>query len=151
MTIRFLIVSIFLFLNTVNLDSQSLHFTGTWKKIGTTYSFNFNLSLQHFENNQVKGHFDWTVIRYDEGSKLSEAHYKNKLGLQAREYVKGSFNPDSREYYLKGFRKDDPHNIIGLDTYRLKIDRAGNIYGDTHANNSWKGRIKGRKLIREVM
>ena len=46
----------------------------------------------------------------------------------------------------KGYKKDDQHSIIGIDTYELTEDKKGNIGGPTNANGSWKGRINGRSV-----
>ena len=86
---------------------------------------------------------DWDEYEeeYDEYDDASREYYSDKLGLTAKEYVKGTFDPAKNEYYLTGYKKDDPNLIIGIDTYRLKVDEYENIGGTTKANGSWKGRI----------
>ena len=127
------------------LSSQTQHFQGTWTKLGTTYVFEFDLVLKH-AGNQVEGYFNWKITRLDENELLSKTYYKDKIGLTAKEYVKGTYNPATKEYLLKGYKKDDPNAIIGLDTYRLKVDENGDLGGDTNANGSWKGRINGEEV-----
>ncbi len=128
------------------LSAQTYQFQGSWIKLNTTYVFEFDLILNHSKSNNVEGHFIWQVVRYDEGSFLSKSHYADKIGLTAKEFVKGRYNPSKKVYFLDGYRKEDPNNIIGLDTYRIKVDKNGDIGGNTKANNSWKGIINGKNV-----
>ena len=144
-----LFLSIQLFSNS--LFSQVKQFEGTWIKLNTTYLFEFDLVLTHKNNNTVEGYFVWKVIRYDEGSALSKDHYKDRLGTIAKEFIKGSYHPDTREYLLKGYKKEDPNHIIGLDTYYLKVDQNNDIGGTTNANGSHLGRINGKEMAVEVL
>ncbi len=123
--------------------SQMKHFHGAWTKINTTYVFEFDLHLEFKENNQVEGYFDWTILKCHEKSIMSKAYYKDKIGKSAKEYVRGTFNPTSRELLMKGYRKEDPHSIIGIDHYKLKLKENGQLEGQTKADGNWKGRIKG--------
>ena len=92
----------------------------------------------------MKGVFHWELVNYDENFPASKAYYKEKIGLQAKEYVRGTYNASTKEYILKGYKKDDPHLIIGLDLYRIKEDENGHIGGDTKTEGTWKGRINGQ-------
>ena len=133
------------------LTAQNKHFQGTWTMIGTTYVFEFDLYLKHEEGNNVTGYFDWEVVRYDENSLESKDYYQPKLGTTAKEFVRGKFNPKTKEYLLKGFKKDDPHQIISPDLYRLQLDENGDIGGDSKAHNTWLGRINGNDVEKEVI
>ena len=140
---RKILVLILLF-NAATLFCQTKHFTGDWTKINTTYSFEFDLTLNIKEDNKVEGYFHWKVVQYDKKNKLSQDYYENKIGKTATEYVSGTYIPSEQKYYLKGYEKDDPHSIIGIDTYEITEDKKGNIGGPTNANGSWQGRINGR-------
>jgi hypothetical protein len=129
-----------------NLIAQEKHFQGAWTMIGTTYVFEFDLYLKHDANNNVVGHFDWKVAKFDEHSPSSKDYYQPKIGKTAKEFVRGTFNPATKEYVLKGYKKDDPHMIISTDHYRLKLDENGDIGGDSKAHNTWKGRINGKEV-----
>ena len=137
---------LFLILNATSLFCQTKKFTGAWTKINTTYAFEFDLTLNIKEGNKVEGNFLWKVVQYDENNELSQNYYQNKIGKTATEYVKGTYIPSTRKYHLKGYKKDDPHNIIGIDTYEISEDKTGNIGGTTNANGTWLGRINGRKV-----
>jgi hypothetical protein len=129
-----------------SLYSQVKQFEGTWTKLNTTYLFEFDLVLNHLENNNVEGYFIWKVIKYDKGSFMSINHYGERLGTTGKEFVKGTYNPATREYLLKGYKKEDPNSIIGLDTYHLKVDQNNDIGGTTNANGSNLGRINGKEV-----
>ena len=129
-----------------HINAQIKHFTGSWTKDGTTYDFKFDLYLHHTGGNQVKGVFNWEFAHYDENMEFSKEYYEKKIGTQAKEYVRGTYNSKTRQYILKGYKKDDPGVIISLDTYRLKEDENGNIGGDTKAHGAWNGRINGKAI-----
>ena len=99
----------------------------------------------------IEGYFEWTVIQYDINNPASKQHYEDRLNKTAKEYVKGKFIPSRNEYILKGYKKDDPHNIIALVIYHLKIDEYGNLGGNTNSNGSWLGRINGKPVKMEVL
>jgi hypothetical protein len=140
------IFAFLLLLISTTVSSQSHRFIGTWTKLNTTYKFEFQLILDKEDNNQVEGYFIWKVIGYDKKSQWSEKYYKSKINLTGQEFVKGTYNPKEREYLLKGYKKEDPHKIIGLDTYHIKVDEDGNLGGKTKANGTWRGRINGKKV-----
>ena len=130
--------------------AQERHFQGTWTMIGTTYIFEFDLFLKHDANDNVVGHFDWKVVSYDKNSPSSKDYYEPKLGTKAKEFVRGTFNATTKEYFLKGYKKEDPHLIISTDHYRLKLDENGDIGGDSKAHNTWKGRINGNAVKNDL-
>jgi hypothetical protein len=134
-----------------SLSGQTRHFNGTWVKAKTTYLFGFDLILKHLDGNRVEGVFVWEVVNYDENSPSSINYYKTKLGKTGKEFVMGSYSPKSKEYLLKGYRKEDPYKIIGLDVYRIKVDQNGDIGGTTKALNSWLGKINGKGVQMEVL
>ena len=148
--LRFLVLIASFSLTCNQLLAQEKHFNGTWTLIGTTYVFEFDLYLKHDQSNNVAGHFDWKVANYDENSADSKRYYEPKLGSTAKEFVRGTFNPNTKEYFLKGYKKVDPHLIISTDSYRLKIDENGDIGGDTKAHNTWKGRINGNAVKNDL-
>ena len=144
-------ISLFLLISFAPAYGQSHHYTGSWTKENTTYQFDFVLQLQFIEGYQVEGHFDWTLIKLDENNLLSKNYYRNKIGMKAKEFVRGNFNPNKQEYILKGYKKDDPNLIIGLDTYHIKVDKNGRIGGTTNANGSWLGRINGVAIEMDLL
>ena len=85
--------------------AQSYQFQGSWTKLNTTYVFDFELVLNKTGNNQVNGTFFWQLVNYDEGSALSKSHYENKIGLTAREYVRGSYHPGKKSVFFRGIQK----------------------------------------------
>ena len=147
---RNLILILLLFSTTTSL-CQTKQFNGTWTKITTTYEFDFDLILKVKESNQVEGYFIWKVVHYDEYNISSKQYYENKIGMTAKEYVIGTYNHSEAEYILKGYKKEDPNAIIGMDTYKLKIGENGNIGGTTNANGTWLGRINAKQNELELL
>ncbi len=142
-----LFLSLFLLTSYPDAACQTQHFRGSWTRIGTNYLFDFDLHLEHGAGNQVQGHFDWKFVQYDETDEFSVSYYRNKIGATAKEYVKGTWNPTTRTYHLKGYKKDDPNAIIATDEYLLKLDSDGDIGGETKSHNTWLGRINGELAI----
>lgn len=140
--ISFLLVSVC----TVAATAQIQLFHGTWTRLGTGYIFDFDLKLEHGTGNKVQGYFDWKFVQYDENDPFSVSYYKDKVGLTAREYVKGTYEPASKTYHVTGYAKDDPDTIISLDEYLLKLDSNGDIGGETSSKNTWLGRINAKSL-----
>ena len=136
----------FLFLFSTSISAQIKHFKGNWTKLGTTYDFSFDLYLRHTEGNQVEGVFNWKFVHYNENEPNSRSYYEEKRDLTAKEFVRGTYNPQTKELHLRGYKKEDPHLIIGIDEYRLKVDDNGDIGGKTKAHGSWKGRVNGRAV-----
>jgi hypothetical protein len=130
-----------------NADCQTHLFHGTWTRLGTVYVFEFDLQLEHGASNTVEGHFNWKFVQYDEDDAFSVSYYQDKIGLTAKEYVRGTWNPADRTYHLKGYKKDDPNAIISLDEYLLKVDGNGDLGGDTRSHDSWLGRINAKVLV----
>jgi len=137
---------VLLTLSVTTLFSQTNQFNGTWTKINTTYEFEFDLILEVKESNRVEGYFVWKLVRYDENNTLSKQYYERKMGMTGKEYVKGRYDHSKCEYVLRGYKKQDPKSIIGLDIYNLKLDENGDIGGITNANGTWLGRIKGKQV-----
>ncbi len=143
---------LFLFVLVGNISLCQTHqYFGTWTKINTTYQFDFDLTLEVKDANQVEGYFNWKLVHYDENNMLSKKYYEKKIDMTAIEYVKGTYDESKGEYVLKGYEKRDPNAIIGTDTYHLKISNNGNIEGTTNANGSWLGRIKGQQNKLDLM
>ena len=148
---RYLLCALLSLTATASFGQQVKQFNGTWTKINTTYEFDFILTLRIDKANQVEGHFDWKVVKYDEHNNSSKQYYENKIGMTAKEFVRGRYDTTNNELNLKGYKKEDPNNIIGLDIYTLKIDENGNIGGTTNALGTWLGRIHGKPVVMEVL
>ncbi|MGA2571539.1 MAG: hypothetical protein ABSF23_13550 [Terracidiphilus sp.] len=86
----------------------------------------------------IQGQIVWTLRKV--GSNAS-AQYAGSEGLTATEYVHGEIRGDGF-FVLEGYRKDDPHNIIGLDRYRLALAENGRVIGGITRNNGpWTGQL----------
>ena len=50
-------------------------------------------------------------------------------GSTAVENIRGSYDSKTRILSFKGFAKDDPKSVIGLDNYRLLFAENGKVIG----------------------
>jgi hypothetical protein len=94
------------------------------------------LTLQFNADKTLHGRIDWKL------TKSQRADYQSKLGLTGVEYVWGVFDPGVRLLGLEGYRRDDPHGILGLDKYLLTLGNNGaTLAGKTWDHGSWDGRL----------
>ena len=126
---------------------QTHLYHGTWTRLGTSYLFEFDLHLEQGKGNTVDGYFNWKFVQYDENDTFSVSYYEDKIGMTAKEYVRGTWDDATKTYHLKGYQKDDPNSIIALDEYLLKVDGNGDIEGETKSHDSWLGRINAKALV----
>ncbi len=91
--------------------------TGKWSGDWTSKSTYFTAEATFTETGggKVTGQIVWTIRRTTNPKKT------DKIGTSAVEEVQGVFNPSTRMLTLKGFRKNDPNNIIILDRYNLSL------------------------------
>ena len=136
----------FLFFLSGQASAQIKQFKGNWVKLGTTYDFAFDLYIRNTGGNTVEGVFNWQAVNFDEYDDDSQSYYEEKLGLWAKEFVRGTYDPKTRTYQLEGYKKEDAHLIIGLDYYEIKVDENGDINGKTRSFGTWKGRIHGKAI-----
>lgn len=84
--------------------------SGDWNSKTTYFTATANFTES---GGKVSGQIVWTIRRTTNPKKI------DKIGTSAVEYVQGAFNPATRMLSLKGYRKDDPNNIVILDRYNL--------------------------------
>ena len=90
--------------------------TGNWSGDWNSRSTAFTATASFTETNgKIEGQIDWNLIRTTNPKKI------DKVGSRATEYVRGSFSPQTGRIELRGYRKDDPQNIVILDRYVLKV------------------------------
>ena len=113
---------------------------GTWSGQWRTDSgtlFDFQLTLRNVDENGLDGRVNWTMRRTARPDKT------DKIGLSAVEFVRGGADPLTRVVTLKGYRKDDPDNVlVMLDEYRLLISADGKrLTGLARNGGKWNGKI----------
>jgi hypothetical protein len=100
------------------------------------YLFTTTLKLQVAPDGVASGTFVWTLKR----SPLPEE--QRKLGLAATEYISGRFDAAAGTLTVAGTRKDDPHDVIFMDRYRLIVSGNGRTMGGLSRNlGDWDGQL----------
>jgi hypothetical protein len=98
------------------------------------YLFTTTLSLKVAPDGIADGRFVWTLKR----SPLAEE--QRKLGLSAIEFVSGKVDGVAGTMTLNGTRKDDPHDVIFPDRYRLVAGENGRSLAGVSGNlGDWDG------------
>ena len=116
-------------------------YEGTWTDGAHEYSLKFNISF----SKEIDTYILWTLLK---SPRTSE---QLKIGFKGKEYVKGDFDPIKRKLSFAGYKKEDPHTIIGLDKYELIVSEDGTkISGKTESGGAWKGIIKAKLSEKEV-
>jgi len=112
-------------------------YKGTWTEAGSTYKYSFEIDVSFSE--KIDSFFLWTL------EATPRSNERSKIGLQGKEFVHGTFNPSTRRLHLNGFKKEDPHVILGLDKYELTVSKDGKtISGKTYSHGSWKGILNAK-------
>lgn len=87
---------------------------GQWTS-PTGFLYLAEVRLEIRADGAAEGAITWTLAHSPRESELP------KLGQKGVEYVRGRYDGASRVLALEGYRKEDPLDIIGLDTYRLLL------------------------------
>jgi hypothetical protein len=134
-----LIASAFPGLAQTKPDLPTNNLTGEWKGSWTSpsgYLFTSTLSLQIAPDGAASGAFVWKLER----SPLPEE--QRKIGMTATEYVSGRFDAATGTLVVAGTRKDDPHDVIFTDRYRLVVADSGRALGGLSRNlGDWDGQL----------
>jgi hypothetical protein len=100
------------------------------------YLFTTTLKLQVAPDSTATGAFVWTLKR----SPLPEE--QRKISRTATEYVSGRFDAAAGTLVIAGTNKDDPHDVIFTDRYRLVIADSGRTMGGLSRNlGDWDGQL----------
>lgn len=112
---------------------------GVWHNAAGDFEYEAVMSLTTAADGRVAGQIHWTLVRSPRSQEQA------RVGMEAIEYVEGAYNTETRALFLEGMRKDDPANIIGLDSYRLVLSADGRqLAGATNNNGTWGGTIAFR-------
>lgn len=136
----------------VQIFAQVTYYKGEWTKINSEDNFSGILKLD-IKDTALTGDIIWTFVAIDSNDDASVKYYKSQKGKTGIEYVKGSFFKKNSDIQFEGIEKKDPHMIIGLDKYLLKLSlNKMVIYGRTLSNGENNGLVyfyKIDKLIGE--
>ncbi len=120
----------------INLTDVDGFWKGKWSTdSGTMLDIEF--TLRSVGDNRVEGQIKWTMRRTVRPDK------KEKIGLSATEYIRGSFDPSTRLLTASGYRKDDPNDVlVMLDNYRLTVSEDGHhLTGVARNGGRWNGHL----------
>jgi hypothetical protein len=117
--------------------SQRAALNDVWKGLwASTAGFRYEaeMHLKVSTDNRIQGQINWTL------KKSPREKDQSKIGLKGVEHVKGSYHPELRVLIMQGYRKDDPHTILGLDRYRLILAENHAVLGGiTWNHGTWRG------------
>ena len=111
---------------------------GAWS--GSDYMYDAEMVLDVDADGDVAGQIAWTL----RASPLADE--QEKVGLSAIEYVHGAYVADAGSLTLEGYDREDPHELIGYDSYRLVVSENQSLMvGLTGNNGSWDGFLTMRR------
>jgi hypothetical protein len=122
--------------------AQVSYYKGEWTRKNKQELFTGIFKIGIKKDGKATGQFVWTVLAVDSTNSSFLDMYSGKAGMCGIEYVEGTFNAKTNDFYLEGKLKDDPNLIIGLDKYHLKL--AANkqiIYGTTETEGTNEGLV----------
>jgi hypothetical protein len=125
---------------TTALEALEQTWHGRWQGApGEVFTAKVALEVS---DNQLTGHIEWTL------AESQREEYRPKIGRSGIEYVKGTFDPETRVVRVEGYQKHDPESILGLDKYELILaPNSRSMGGITWDHGTWKGRFH---VIREI-
>jgi hypothetical protein len=110
------------------------HWTGDWSSPSGAY-LTIVVDLSDDGAGGITGRIEWTLRKTRRPEKMS------KIGMSATEYVSGTFDPVTRVLSMKGYRKDDPNNVLVMtDTYRLDLSGDA-LKGKARNGGKWDGSV----------
>jgi len=111
--------------------------TGAWEGKWTNPSgdlFTCEITFNVSQSNNISGNIIWTLVK--------SRNANSKSGLTGTEYIIGTYDPKIRLATFDGYKKEDPHNVIGLDEYRLSLSNDGHrLEGVSKNGGDWQGEI----------
>jgi hypothetical protein len=130
--------------------AQTTSVTGEWRGILTNpagFVFTAQITLESgsgcktcaaIGSGSIQGKIVWTLRK---APASASADTLANAGLTGTEFVRGEMKGEGL-LVLDGYRKDDPHNIVTLDQYRLAISDNGGVIGGIARNGgSWTGQL----------
>ena len=107
--------------------------TGTWVASGG-YVYDAEIHASLNPAGTVEGRIHWTLKQ----APPERTDYAGKIGKTGVEYVWGTYDPQSRNLDMEGYRRDDPDQILGLDKYRLTLtENYKEMKGATWHHGTW--------------
>lgn len=123
--------------------AKTLTLSGTWEGKWTSpsgYVYTFKTLFEVDAAHNVKSGINWTL------EVSPRAHERSKIGRKGVEYVKGTYDPNTRAVVLAGYDKNDPHTILGLDRYVLFLSIDGKeLKGKTWNHGTWDGKLSAHR------
>ena len=110
---------------------------GDWSTESGTL-FDFELTLTETSSDTLDGRVVWFMRRTARPDK------RDKIGLTATEYVRGTIDRTTGLVNLSGYKKDDRDGmLVMLDVYRLTLSADGNnLNGQARNGGKWNGRVR---------
>lgn len=142
---KFLALFIALQMSIIVFSQTAEDIEGKWNCTWTKNEWKFKCQMELIvNNNEVSGNMKWQALKWP---KNADDYYNKKADKTAIEYVRGNYNESTKELKLQGYEKDDPYEIIGLDTYKLILKNKKTLQGSSKTNeNNWKGVFIAKKI-----
>lgn len=130
----------------VNSVQPTANLNGTWRGTWTNpqgYVYFAEMHLNVSADGVIDGDIRWTLNNSPQDADIV------KIGLKATEYIKGTYDSQSRILTFEGYKKDDPDIIIGLDKYKLIFSEDNKVIGGiTFNNGNWRGLFSLTRVIK---
>ena len=134
-------------LSFTSLRAQTSYYAGEWTVVNKQELFKCVMQLRIKNKTTVTAKLIWTYLSTDSTSAELMDIYQGKKGKRGMEIVEGTYDKATNDIYFTGVKKIDPHNVIGLDKYTLKLsaDKKA-IYGKTDSNGQDNGLFYAHRM-----
>jgi len=127
------------------------YYKGEWTRKNKQDLFTGIFKIGIKKDGHATGQFVWTVWAVDSTNSSLLDMYIEKKGMSGIEYVEGTFNAETNDFYFEGKSKDDPNLILGLDKYHIKLTaNKQTIYGTTETEGTNEGLVFAVTLNNEA-
>ncbi len=112
--------------------SQVTYYKGEWRVPGKADLFTCICKLEIQQDSVITAEYAWVFQIIDSTNTELLELYKNKNGKTGIEFAKGTYHPGTGDIYLEATGLDDPHEILGMTKYLLKMSAdKQTLYGNT--------------------
>ena len=127
--------------------AQTSYYKGEWTTKNKYDLFTGIFKIEIKKDGTANAELLWIYQATDSSNQEMVNLYNGKKGKSGIEYATGNFAANTNDLYFEGKEKDDPHVILGVDKYHLKL--AANkqaIYGYTETGGTNEGLLYAVKM-----
>jgi len=131
-TVKKLVPFFFLLLPIFAYTQTTAFYKGEWSAPDKQDLFSCTCKVIYGQNGNADIEFIWTYKAIDSSDDVMIRLYQNKKDLSGVEMASGHYDQHTHDLEVTGYALQDPHVIISMSKYNLKLSPDKNLlYGTT--------------------